>query len=288
MPAIRPIDVRTLDRIFKMESGHVLDFTRRTLSEFFATEFNIDIDDATFSDDGSSKGKRLKCFLRKVKPELAAKVIEKLWEYREQVRMMESRDEDVPNAYALVLDIVRRLGGQMPPPSRPFYEPPPAVDFTAFDHYANELIALWEEAPQRRGIRFEDYLKRLFHAHGFGARGGFRVVGEQIDGSFVFQNQTYLLEAKWHQHKTDAADLRSFSGKIGERMTWTRGLFVSYAGFTREGLSAFGRGKSLICMSGQDISEAMQRQITLDKVFNAKLRHADETGEIYAEVRELF
>lgn len=288
MPSIRPIDLRTLDTIFGMEGGYVLDFSNRTFSEFFQNEFNIDIDDATYAEDGGSKGKRLKCFLKKVKPEVAVKVLERLWEYRERVRRLAGREEGVPHAYGLLLDIVRRLGGQMPPAHQPQHVPQPAVDFTAFDSFASDLIALWDNAPQRRGILFEDYLRRLFQAHGFDAKGGFRIVGEQIDGSFIFQNHTYLLEAKWHQHPADAAMLRAFWGKVGERMTWTRGLFISYNGFTREGLSAFGRGKSVICMSGQDIHEAMQKRITLDKVLKAKLRHADETGEIFAEVREIF
>lgn len=288
MPMIRPIDFRTLDTIFDMSGGYVLNFTNRTFSEFFVSEFNIDIEDQTYSDDGPSKAKRLKCFLRKVKPEVAAEVLERLWEYRERIRKFKGSDEDVPNAYGLLLDIIRRLGGQMSPDSQQRHVPQPAVDFTAFNSFAHDLLSLWGNAPQRRGILFEDYLRRLFNAHGFDAKGGFRIVGEQIDGSFVFQTHTYLLEAKWHQHPTDAAMLRAFSGKVGERMTWTRGLFISYNGFTREGLSAFGRGKSVICMSGQDIHEAMQKRVTLDKVLSAKLRHADETGEIFAEVRELF
>lgn len=221
MPAIRPIDLRTLDVIFGMESGYVLDFTNRTFSEYFATEFNIDIDDATYAEDGGSKAKRLKCFLKKVKPEPAVKVLERLWEYRERVRKLAGRQDDVTNAYGLLLDIVRRLGGQMSQASQPHHMPQSAVDFTAFDSFAKDLISLWNNAPQRRGILFENYLRRLFQAHGFDAKGGFRIIGEQIDGSFVFQNHTYLLEAKWHQHPADAAMLRAFWGKLGERMTWT-------------------------------------------------------------------
>lgn len=88
--------------------------------------------------------------------------------------------------------------------------------------------------PQARGLHFERLLADLFNAWGMNARGSFALKGEQIDGSFLHGNFTYLLEAKWHRAKTDAATLRGFQGKIDERNEWTRGLFVSYSGYARE------------------------------------------------------
>lgn len=96
-----------------------------------------------------------------------------------------------------------------------------------------------EDSRQARGYGFERFLKRWFDAWGLQARGSFKLVGEQIDGSFEHRGSVYLIEAKWTNARTDAAALRSFQEKAGDGFEGTHGLFVSYAGFTDEGLKAF-------------------------------------------------
>lgn len=100
------------------------------------------------------------------------------------------------------------------------------------------LIEISKPAPQERGLRFEGFLNELFAAHELAPRNAFRIVGEQIDGSFRLDGQTYLVEAKWHGPQTGFADLMTFSGKVGGKASWSRGLFVSNSGFTAEGLEA--------------------------------------------------
>jgi len=39
--------------------------------------------------------------------------------------------------------------------------------------------------PRPRGFAFEKFLTRLFNGFGFESGGSFRLVGEQIDGSFL-------------------------------------------------------------------------------------------------------
>jgi hypothetical protein len=88
------------------------------------------------------------------------------------------------------------------------------------------------------------------------ARAGFRVVGEQIAGSFQHGGDIYLLEAKWHRAKTDANALRAFQGKVDERLEGTRGLFVSFSGYTDVGLQAF-TARKIILADGMDIYDAL-------------------------------
>ncbi|KSV81427.1 hypothetical protein N181_28100, partial [Sinorhizobium fredii USDA 205] len=107
-------------------------------------------------------------------------------------------------------------------------------------------------------------------------------------GSFLLGEETYLLEAKWHSQPTGVADLHVFHGKLDQKAAWARGLFVSYNGFTTEGLAAFGSGKRLICMDGRDIYDALDRQIPLKAVLERKVRRAAETGRPFIPSRELF
>ena len=151
-----------------------------------------------------------------------------------------------------------------------------------------QLLSLPGLEPHPRGYAFERFLKSLFDAFGLEARDPFRITGEQIDGSFLLSNEVYLLEAKWQAKPCAAADLHDFQGKIAEKAAWTRGLFISNSGFTEEGLTAFGRGKSVICMDGYDLYEIVTRDISLTEVLHGKVRRAAETGALFVRVRNLF
>ena len=169
---------------------------------------------------------------------------------------------------------------QVSPPSAKVGEP----KFTAL---IQKLLGLSALAPQPRGYAFEKFLTDTFESFGLAPRGAFRLVGEQIDGSFVLHHETFLLEAKWQNEKIGSAALRSFSGKVSDKATWSRGLFVSNSGFTEEGLDSFGRAKPVILMDGLDLWEMLDRRLSLADVLAKKVRRAAETGRPFVPVREL-
>jgi hypothetical protein len=151
------------------------------------------------------------------------------------------------------------------------------------------LLELGELKPQDRGLRFEGFLTELFAVYELAPRGAFRLTGEQIDGSFRLNTETYLFEAKWHGPQIGFADLMTFSGKVSGKAAWARGLFVSNSGFTMDGLEAFARGRqtNLICMDGLDLYEVLARRVSLTAVVEAKARRAAETNRAFVPVREL-
>lgn len=164
-----------------------------------------------------------------------------------------------------------------------------ALSEVAAQNLTRELLGLQMLLPQERGLRFEQFLNELFAAHDLAPRGSFRVVGEQIDGSFRLHAVTYLLEAKWHGPQIGFSELMSFSGKVSGKAAWSRGLFVSMSGFTNDGLEAFSRGRqtNLICMDGLDIYEVLSKRVRLTAVLEEKARRAAETNRAYVPVREL-
>ena len=123
--------------------------------------------------------------------------------------------------------------------------------------------------------------------NGLSARAPFRLAGEQIDGSFVLGNDIYLLEAKWTNALVDAATLRSFNAKVEDKAKWSRGLLLSYSGFSSEGLLAFGRGKSVICMDGRDLHYILSHQLDFAMVLAIKVRRAAETAQPFVRVDDL-
>jgi hypothetical protein len=158
---------------------------------------------------------------------------------------------------------------------------------------AQTLIARLMEvsglSPQERGLRFEGFLTEVFAAFDLAPRGSFRIIGEQIDGSFRLNSETYLLEAKWHGPQIGFADLMAFSGKVAGKAAWARGLFVSNSGFTHDGLEAFNRGRqtNIICVDGLDLYEILSRRVSLIEVLEEKARRAAETNRAYVPVRDL-
>lgn len=287
MPNIRSIDMLFLDELFEMRSGYVLNFSDRTMSRFFAEELNVDIDDPVYAEHGGSKGKRLRCYLQKVEVSAVVKTLRALWDYREAIRMRDGKAEGVENAQGRLLSLINRLEGK--PDAQSAGEPPkPAFDKPRLLALRNDLIGFVQLSPQARGYAFETLLRDLFNVYGLQAREPFRLKGEQIDGSFMLQGETYLVEAKWQEAPTGVADLHTFHGKLEQKAAWTRGLFVSNSGFTEDGLVAFGKGKRVVCMDGLDLYETLSRELPLNHVLESKVRRAAETGLPFARVRDLF
>jgi len=78
-------------------------------------------------------------------------------------------------------------------------------------------------------------------------------------------------------------------GKVGGKATWSRGIFVSYSGFTQEGLEAFSKGRptNLIAVTGQDLYFILEGGMLLDQMIHLKARFAAEEGRVYVPVQEL-
>lgn len=291
MTNIRPVDMLILDDIFEMGGGYVLNFSDRTFAQFFAEELKIDINDPVYSRNGGSKGKRLRCFLQTVDKATVVKTLNALWEYREIIRQRAKQPEKLTNPHGNLLSIIDRLTGSgtsasAKAESKP--APAPAYDRAKFTKFQSDLVSITMLDPHARGYAFENFLKELFDAFGLEARDAFRNRGEQIDGSFILGNDTYLLEAKWQGAPCGNTELHTFHGKIEQKAAWTRGLLISNSGFTEDGLNTFGRGKRVICMDGYDLNEALSRQLPINRVLERKVRRAAETGMAFVRVRDLF
>jgi len=290
---LKASDFRVLDEVFKSRdgSGYVLDFTNQTFAQFFRDELGVNIDDHRYYAGGSSKGKRLVYFLRTAEPKTIHKTLVALWDYRVSVPGLHDDNPLDPKTENAFRRIVEKFGDSLPdgsaePVSNSLSEP--LISNETSDQLADQLIEISKMEPQARGYAFERFLKEVFDAHGMKGGKSFRLIGEQIDGSFEFAHETYLLEAKWQNDLTPAKDLRDFQGKIEAKAAWSRGLFVSNSGFTEEGLVSFGSGKRIICMDGLDLFEIFHRRRSFNEVMRLKLRKAAETGRPFVRVRDLF
>ncbi|MBP8994205.1 MAG: restriction endonuclease [Bacteroidales bacterium] len=128
-------------------------------------------------------------------------------------------------------------------------------------------------------------LNELFQLFDLLPKAAFKIVGEQIDGSFTFDNDDYLLEAKWQTSLVNAGDLYKFGGIISGKLKNTLGLFISLDGFSSECTDTGSNiVKSMILMDGQDLMMVLDGRIRLNEMLFIKTRHASDTGEIYYRI----
>lgn len=285
MSSLKEIDYRTLSALvdFIRGPGFVLDFSDRTFAQFFAVELGVDIDQPEYTASGTSKGKRLRRFMELTDDATAAKLIRSLWEIRSDY--LNGQPDPVAGAERKFEALLSRLGGTMR--MAPAATPTQIPDHQQIEALKSDLLNLNGMAAQQRGYAFESFLVRLFDISGLMPRPSFRNRGEQIDGSFILNGETYLLEAKWRSQLTEARELRDFEGKLKEKAAWARGLFVSYCGFSEGALENFGRAKRTICLDGLDLHVILDSQIPLYRAISLKARRAAEDGLPFTSIRHL-
>jgi hypothetical protein len=296
MAQLSTVEMSLIDSIFGMYGGYVLDFSNDRFAAFFNRDLKIDIYHDRYSIYGSSKGKHFRAFLELAPNADVVRALTALWEYRGAGMLDRGQAETVANARQRLSNLLVKLGGKaLPPdpnaspptPSSP--EAPNGPNEGVLGALLQEFMAMtqMDEAPQQRGYAFERFLKRWCDTWHLDAHASFRTTGEQIDGSFLHDGSMYLLEAKWHNRPIDAAMLHGFQGKLLERPDWTRGLYVSYGGFSGESFNAF-TARRLIMMDGADIYHSLSNRLDLGDVIRRKVRHHSERRQPFARVTDLY
>jgi hypothetical protein len=154
-----------------------------------------------------------------------------------------------------------------------------------------QLFALHYKANrQEAGLAFEKILNRLFHLSHLAPREPFRVVGEQIDGSFELDYETYIVEAKWEKRPLPEADLLVLRGKIEGKSPYTRGIFIALNGITAEAQQAitYGKQPTFFIIDGYDIAMVLCEQVALIDLLRQKRRLLAEEGLVFIPYSELW
>lgn len=134
----------------------------------------------------------------------------------------------------------------------------------------------------KAGLALEKLLNRLFELFELQPRQPFRVTGEQVDGSFELDGETYLLESKWEKHALPEADLLVFRGKIEGKSTFTRGVFIALNDISLEARDSITRGKapSFFVMNGYDLMMILSESISLTDFLRRRRRLLAEEGRV--------
>lgn len=136
---------------------------------------------------------------------------------------------------------------------------------------------------KKRGFEFEKLIKALLEMNGLAPKGAYEAAGEQIDGSFFWQGQTVLLEAKWTKDPLPVSSIYSFKGKLDGKFHTTIGVFISVSGFSADVDIAlkFEKTLNILLFDGSDVDLLFNGEVEFIEMLLFKLREAGDTGSLY-------
>ncbi|WP_270994289.1 restriction endonuclease [Listeria seeligeri] len=283
MADINYIEKSYFEDLFGMSSGYVLDFSNRSFQEFIFDSIQIDIY-AQYPE--LSKAKILRNLIKDYDNLTVGKLLLELLTYMKIKKLVNS---DTGENFKECARIGRRLiGKEETEPNAPSSTASPEIvndmDFEYFKDKLSQLAQL--DDPRKRGFAFEKYLKELFDSANLNPRGSFKIIGEQIDGSFELNNAFYLLEAKWTGKKAEKSDLVIFNEKVSSKSGYTRGLFISYSGYGTDAVSTLSHGRTIniILMTCEELAISLSRGINIRDIITDKTRALAEEGNCYKSV----
>jgi hypothetical protein len=275
---------RKFEQLLGMGSGYVLEFSNRTFAEFVLDSTGRNIFDSKYEYASGSKANRLRAFWQKEDNALVGKLMNELLDYVET-------EGAVKEACRV---IVRRLLSKTPAANSTNQHKEQSSDLLI---RSRELVQLRESFYRlavetdrnKAGLALEQLLNRLFAIFQLQPRLPFRVVGEQIDGSFELDGEIYLLESKWEKHPLPEADLLVFRGKIEGKSAFTRGVFLALNDISLPAREAITRGKSplFFVVNGHDLTMILNEAITLTDFLRKRFRLLAEEGRVCVPFPEL-
>jgi hypothetical protein len=278
---------RKLEQLLGMKTGYVLDFSDRTFAEFVCDATGRNIFDERYNYASGSKANRMRAFWQKEDNATVGKLLGEMLNYSEQTG---------PLAEVCRLIVARLLQDgnpitaaqtQVPDKQQAALDPKRSQ---VLRQLKDEFLRLARQNDRNAaGLALEQLLNRLFQLFGLQPRQPFRVVGEQIDGSFQMDAETYLLESKWEKHPLPEADLLVFREKILGKSTFTRGVLISLNGVSGPARDAITRGKApcFFVMDGHDLLMVLSDKISLTDFLRMRMRLLAEEGCVCMPFSEL-
>jgi len=270
---------KKLEELLNMSGGYVLGFSNREFSDFVQESIGKNIYEESYASGGTSKANRLRAFFKHEPNLIVGKLLKDL------IAFYGNAGQPLVKECERIADrlVGRRNPAQahsvQPVQQKVHSVPDSHVAITKVKEQFERLRTL--DDRQEAGLLLEKVLNELFTACGIAPRGPFRVVGEQIDGSFELDHEIYLLEAKWQREPTPAADLYVFREKIEGKSKFTRGVFLTINGCSSEAQEALTRGKqpNFFVMNGHDLMMVLDCRLDLKSFLRLRQRVLAEEGK---------
>lgn len=274
-----------IESVFDMSSGYILKLTNREFEELMkdVVAYNIYAKYPRLS-----KAKMFREFLKDETEPYVGKAIIILLHYMEGNKMI---TEDIKDKTDILYEFGKKLLGKSKTQTNskqqnPESEIKPNIDF---DNLNMALLAIENiSTPQAKGYAFEKYLNNLFQAFNLDPHASYRTEYDQIDGSFILEGNTVLLEAKYRANTIPKDDLILFSNKIKSKSHFSKGLFVTYSPVDSRAIEYYtDKGARIVILTVEELFLLCQNKYSLLKVLRAKFRALDEQGIIYRHMMTL-
>jgi hypothetical protein len=291
MSSLTNLEKRKFEQLLGMGSGYVLNFSNTSFAEFVLDSTGLDIYDARYNYGSGSKANRLRGFWRQEGDSVVGKLMSEMLDFGVESGLFHGKDALLETCRRSITRL-RHVGLVAGADADSKHK-----ESSVQRQRSQELAQLKEDFLQlaaesdrnKAGLALEKLLSRLFGLFELQPRQGFRITGEQMDGSFELDGDIYLLEAKWEKDALPEADLLIFRGKIEGKSTFTRGVFIALNDVSTEARDAITRGKapSFFIMNGHDLIMVLCGAITLTDFLRQRRRLLAEEGRVSVPFSEL-
>lgn len=146
------------------------------------------------------------------------------------------------------------------------------------------LVSGLKYSTHQRGFEFERLIFSLLQNAKVEPRASYKPSGEQVDGSFFWHGQTFLLEAKWTKDPLPASSIYAFKGKLDGKFHTNSGIFISVNGFSKDVEDAlkFGKSLNILLFDENDVPLLFNGEVEFLEMLKFKLREAGDTGSLKA------
>ncbi|KKW38102.1 hypothetical protein A2454_03240 [Candidatus Peribacteria bacterium RIFOXYC2_FULL_55_14] len=152
------------------------------------------------------------------------------------------------------------------------------------------LLAKMNNEAQERGFAFEKFLQELFGFFDIRMEKPYKLIGEQIDGSFKLQgDNSYICEARWKDEPSTTNALYHFAHKVSTKNLYPRGAFISVNGFSKEAVHMIcqNNAPNIFLIDGADLVCVLEELISLPDLLYKKIELSQTRGEIYVSSRTI-
>lgn len=275
-------DKQLIESVFGMSSGYIINFSNREFEEFMSdvVQYNI-----YTKYPGLSKAKIFREFLKDESEPFVGKAIVLLINHMNDNNLIATdKKEKADKLYELGKKLLGKSNLQ-PTDKKVNQNTKQAIelDYNSFNDALLDLEKI--SNAQTRGYAFEKYLNGLFNSLGLDPHASYRTEYDQIDGSFILDGNTVLIEAKYRNNAIPKDDLILFTQKIELKSHFARGLFITYSLVDSKAIDYFtDRSSRFVVLTVEELFIMCQNKISLITVLQNKFRFLDERGLIYKHI----
>ncbi len=275
-------DKQLIESVFGMSSGYVTNFSNREFEEFMSDVVQYSI---YAKYPGLSKAKMFREFLKDESEIYIGKAIVLLINYMNDNKLISIYKKEKANElYEFGKKLLGKSNNQ--PKNKTENQNTKQTLTIDYDSLNASLFGLEMISNlQTRGYAFERYLNGLFNSFGLDPHASYRTEFDQIDGSFVLDRNTILIEAKYRNSPIPKDDLILFSRKIELKSHFARGLFITYSLIDNKAIDYFtDRSSRFVVLTVEELFIMCQNKISLINLLQNKFRFLDEKGLIYKHI----